>query len=116
VLASNQVTSVVDKQVKTTAAVSSVVIGQQTTDLVRLVHSYATRPSLIAALAGGPGSSTTVQRNLAGLARANPGISAAFITDLHGTSRYTYPIEPSVIGMNFGYREWFRGLVASGRP
>ena len=116
VLASNQVTSVVNKQVKTTAAVSAVVIGEQTTDLLRLVRSYATRPSLVLTLSGKGGADTTINQNLAALARANPGISAAFITDMHGISRYTYPIEPSVIGMNFSYRDWFKGLIASGHP
>ena len=116
VLASNQVTSVVNEQVQTTAAVSSVVIGEQTANLVTLVHSYATRPSLIAGVSAGVTGDAQVQTNLAGLAQAVPGISASFIADLQGTSRNTYPLEPSVIGTNFAYRDWYKGLVATGRP
>jgi PAS domain S-box-containing protein len=116
VLASNQVTTVVNKQVQTTAAVSAVVISKQTADLVALVHSYATRPSLANGVARGARGEAAVAFNLASLAGSVPGISATFMTDLHGTSRSTFPPEPSVYGTNFAYREWFKGLVASGRP
>jgi hypothetical protein len=116
VLASNTVTRVVNKQVQTTAAVSAVVVGKQTADLVALVRSYATRPSLAAGVAAGPRGDAAVAFNLASLAGSIPGISASFVADLHGTSRSTYPPEPSVYGTNFAYREWFKGLVASGRP
>jgi PAS domain S-box-containing protein len=116
VLASNAVTKVADKQVHSTAAVSSVVIGQQLAKLVGLVHSYATRPSLAAAMVAKARGRSTVAFNLAELARAVPGISASFVTNLGGTSLNTYPPEPSVYGTNFASRDWFTGLVASGRP
>ena len=116
VLASRQVTSVVDRQVQTTAAVSAEVFDQQTGDLVALVHSYATRPSLVIALSGGTGSNATVAQNLQSLAGATPGISASFVADIHGTSLNTYPYFASAIGKNFAFRDWFKGLVASGRP
>ena len=115
VLASHQVTNVVDSQVETTAGVSAEVIGQQTDDLVALVHSYATRPSLVMSLSG-TGGDATVAQNLKSLAGATPGISASFVADIHGTSLDTYPYFASAIGKNFAYREWFKGLVASGRP
>jgi diguanylate cyclase (GGDEF)-like protein/PAS domain S-box-containing protein len=115
VLASNQVTGDVNKQVRTTAAVSAVVIGQKTTDLVELVQSYATRPSLVAGVAAGADGDAAVALNLAALAQAVPGISATFIASVGGTSLATYPLERSVIGMNFAYRDWYKGLLASGR-
>jgi PAS domain S-box-containing protein len=116
ILASRQVTRVVNRQVETTSAVSAVVIGQQTTDLVALVHSYATRPSLVNALTASRLGNPTVQTNLGALAHAVPGISATFVTSVHATSEYVYPPEPTVIGTNFDYRDWYTGLVASGRP
>jgi len=116
VLASDEVRSEVNKQVRATAAVSSVVVGDQTTDLVELVQSYATRPSLAAGVAAGSTGGAQVETDLASLAHAVPGISASFVTDLRGISRDTYPLEPTVIGMNFAYRDWYTGLVASGRP
>jgi len=116
VVASHEQTSVVDKQVRTTATVSSVVIGEQISNLVALVASYASRPSLIGGLAAGKDGAAAVDANLAGLAQAVPGISASFVTDTRGTSLSTYPPEPAVYGTNFAYRAWFKGLVATGRP
>jgi hypothetical protein len=116
VVASNQVTSVVDKQVQTTAAVSSVVIGKQTADLVALVDSYATRPSLADGMVARKAGATRRSLSTWRVSLGRPGISASFVTDLHGTSLSTYPPEPSVYGTNFAYRDWFKGLVASGRP
>jgi PAS domain S-box-containing protein len=116
VLASNTVTHAVNKEVRSTAAVSAVVIGQQETDLVQLVHSYATRPSLAAGMVAGESGRSAIAFTLAELAKAVPGISASFVTDVRGTSLSTYPPEPSVYGTNFAYRDWFKGLVASGHP
>jgi diguanylate cyclase (GGDEF)-like protein/PAS domain S-box-containing protein len=115
-VASRQQTAVVDRQVRTTAAVSAVVIGEQTSNLVALVQSYAGLPSLAGGLAHGRLGTPGVEADLAGLAHAVPGISATFVADQHGTSLLTYPAEPAVYGANFAYREWFKGLVASGRP
>jgi PAS domain S-box-containing protein len=117
VLDSHEVTSQVDKRVVGTADVSSVVIGQQTTDLVALLHSYATRHSLLVGLSTpGPTGGAAVDLVLASLAKAVPGITASFVTDIHGTSMNVYPAEPSVIGTNFAYREWYTGLIATGKP
>jgi PAS domain S-box-containing protein len=115
VLASRQVTSEVNQRVQETAAVSAVVVGEQTSDLVTLVQSYATRPSLIWEVAEGSAGDAEVESHLTGLAEAIPGISATFVASTGGTSLATYPPEPSVIGTNFAYRDWYRGLVASGR-
>jgi diguanylate cyclase (GGDEF)-like protein/PAS domain S-box-containing protein len=93
-----------------------VVIGEKDAELVDLVHSYATRPSLATGMVAGARGNAAVAFTLAELARAVPGISASFVTGLRGTSLSTYPPEPSVYGTNFAYRDWFKGLVASGRP
>jgi PAS domain-containing protein len=52
---------------------------------------------------------------LASLAQAVPGISSTFVASTGGTSLATYPLNPSVHGKNFAYRDWYKGLVASGR-
>lgn len=116
VLASRQVTSDVNKQVQTTAAVSAVVVSQKMSDLIALVESDAVHSSLPAEVAVGGTSNTQAQQNLVNLAHSFPGISASFVASLKGTSLYTYPLEPTVIGTNFAYRQWYTGLVAWGRP
>ncbi|MGB8196697.1 MAG: PAS domain S-box protein [Acidimicrobiales bacterium] len=115
ILASHQVTGDVNKQVRATASVSAVVVGEKMSNLVALVDSYATRSSLQSEVAAGSVDNTGIEKNLASLANAFPGISASFVASLHGTSLNTYPLEPAVIGMNFSYRDWYKGLVASGR-
>jgi PAS domain S-box-containing protein len=115
-IASHEVTRVVDKQVQTTAAVSAVVVSETTSNLVALIDSYATRPTMISGVAAGGTTNKLVQDNLSSLAHAIPGISATFVTDLSGTSDYTYPLEPTVIGTNFDYRDWYTGLVRTDRP
>jgi diguanylate cyclase (GGDEF)-like protein/PAS domain S-box-containing protein len=114
-LASKEVSSEVDKQVQTTAAISAVVIGQQVASLELLVQSYATRPTLVAGVAGGALGGALVQLDLASLAHAVPGISGTFVASTEGTSLATYPVEPGVIGKNLRYQDWYKGLVASGR-
>jgi diguanylate cyclase (GGDEF)-like protein/PAS domain S-box-containing protein len=116
VAASHEQAAVVDKRIRATAAVSAVVIGQQTSNLVALVESYASRPSLASDVAEGKRGAVVLESALAGLAHAVPGISASFVTDRYGTSLSTYPPEPAVYGTNFAYREWFKGLVATDRP
>jgi PAS domain S-box-containing protein len=116
VLASHQVTGDVNKQVRTTASVSSVVVSEKISDLIALVESYATRSTLPTEVAAGVADNAQVELNLASLAHAFPGISASFIASLQGISLNTYPLEPTVIGMNFAYRDWYKGVVATGRP
>jgi hypothetical protein len=67
-------------------------------------------------MSGRPGGEATIGLSLRSLVGAFPGISASFVADVHGTSLDTYPRFPAAIGKNFAYREWFTGLVASGRP
>ena len=116
VLATNQVTRDVNTQVRSTASVSAVVVGQKVSDLVALVKSDATRSSLADDVTAGPGGDALVETNLATLAHAYPGVSASFVVTLAGTSSFVYPLEPAIIGTSFAYRDWYKGLVASGRP
>jgi two-component system sensor histidine kinase/response regulator len=115
-LASDRVTSAVNERMQSTAAVSAVVVGQQTTGLAALVHSYAGQPALIQAEAAGAPDEPVINSALGNLARAVPGIVGAFVATLAGASADVYPPQPTVIGTNFAYRDWYKGLVASGRP
>ncbi|MGB8179154.1 MAG: PAS domain S-box protein [Acidimicrobiales bacterium] len=114
-LASRQVTGDVKGQLSSTASVSSDVVSQKMSDLVALVDSDATRSSLADDLAAGSKGNANVETLLGSLTRAFPGISASFIASLKGTSLATYPLEPSVLGTNFAYREWYKGLVSTGK-
>ncbi len=116
VLASRQVNGEVNRRVQATAAVSSVFVGEQTSGLAALVHSYATRPSLVGALARGPQGTAAAAPQLRGLASAGLGVSGAFVTDLAGTLTNVDPPSPQLLGRNFAFRDWYRGLAARGGP
>lgn len=116
ILASHLLTREVNKRVQSTASASSVVVSQQISGVAALVESYASRPTLIAELSAPVPDETVVNSRLASLAQAVPGIVGAFVASDAGVSLYTYPLEPQVIGRSFAFRDWYTGLVASGRP
>jgi hypothetical protein len=44
------------------------------------------------------------------------GLNSVFLTDPRGTLIRTYPVAPGVVGRNFAFRDWCRGLAAHGGP
>ena len=116
VLASRQVSSQANKRIQATAAVSSVAVHEQTSALTALVHSYATRSSLVADLAAGPSGDARLDSQLTSLVMTSPSLSSAAISDLRGTLTSVEPPGPNVVGVNFAYRDWFKGLASSGGP
>ncbi len=115
-VASSQVTAEVNRRVTATAALSSVFVGEQTTGLKALVHSYAIRPTLQGDITAGRAGAGAVQAQLASLAGSGGGVSGAFATDRAGTSIGVYPAARGVVGRNFAYRDWYRGLAIHGGP
>src|ERR1035437_4733073 len=107
VLASRQVSSQTNKRIQAAAAVSSVAVHEQTNALAALVHSYATRPSLVTDLAAGPSGDAQLDSQLTSLVVTSPRLSGAFISDLSGTFTRVEPRSPNVVGVNFAYRDWF---------
>jgi PAS domain S-box-containing protein len=116
VLASRQVSSQANKRIQATAAVSSVAVHEQTSALAALVHSYATRSSLVTDLTAGPSGDAQLDSQLASLVMTSPSLSSAFNSDLSGTLTTVEPPSPNVVGVNFAYRDWYKGLASSGGP
>ena len=114
-LASHEVTRQVDDRVWATAATSAVVVGQQTADLATLVQSYADGPSLSRELAAGSADGAQITSMLSRLTAAAGVGSSTFISDLAGTTLFRNPPAPGVVGHNFAYRDWYKGLRATGR-
>jgi PAS domain S-box-containing protein len=106
-------------QVSAAAAASSIAIQQELRGAADVVSSVATRPSLIAALGAGGASSVDVERvrsNLDALLESRQVFDLAFVTDAGGTLIDVVPAAPSVVGRNFSYRDWYRGVTESGQP
>ncbi|MEO6203826.1 MAG: response regulator [Mycobacteriales bacterium] len=117
VLSSRAVSAEVALRVRATADVSAVFVDQQTASLAGVVASYADRPLLVDALdrAGEPDHAAALV-HLRGLATSAPGITGAFLAGVQGTVTDVYPASPDVIGRNFAFRDWFRGVATTGGP
>ncbi|MHB1710912.1 MAG: cache domain-containing protein, partial [Acidimicrobiales bacterium] len=116
VLSTHQVSIQTDKRVQVAAAVSSVAIGRQTSSLVSLVQNYAERTTLVSDLAAGTSGSARLDSQLTGLVATGSGISTAFVAGLSGTVTNVQPPSPGVVGRNFAFRNWYKGLVSTGGP
>ena len=108
-----------EERVASTAEASAAAVQQQLDGLAALVQSYAQRPSLTSAL-GPQGSGSVdpgdVRHQLDQLRGALPGIDLAFLADPAGTLVDIIPETPSIVGQSFNHRDWYRGVMATGRP
>jgi PAS domain S-box-containing protein len=117
-LSTQAVRSQAEARVRDTASASGVYVGQQLDSLAELVSSYAQRPTLVAALHQ-PASQRDrrlVGLHLSQLRQARPGIAVAFVADPRGRLIGIVPATPSIVGQDFSYRDWYRGVTATGRP
>ena len=106
-------------QVSAAAAAASIAIQQEMLGAADVVSLVATRPSLIAALGSGDPSAVdlaSIHAHLGALIDSRHVVDLAFITDADGTLIDIVPATPSVVGRNFSYRDWYRGVTGSDRP
>jgi hypothetical protein len=57
-----------------------------------------------------------VQRHLAQLRAANPGIAGVFVTDAAGVLTAVSPSTPSIVGKDFSFRDWYSGAIRTDGP
>ncbi|MCG2582335.1 MAG: ATP-binding protein, partial [Marinobacter sp.] len=74
----------------------------------------AQRPDLVDALR--ERDVERVRAHLRALVTSHPDNSRAFIADAGGVLRYDYPVDASVLGQDFSYRDWYRGVSGAQRP
>src|SRR5687767_14104965 len=117
-LARQAIRAEVEERAESNAAVTSALIQQHMTGLGSIVESFARRPALIQALGNGSGSALdrdTVAFHLQELAAASEGIGLAFLAETDGDLVDIVPPTPSIIGKNYAFRDWYKGLAASGQ-
>ena len=113
-LASRAVIDEVDSRIQTTASVSGRFVEQHLDGIADVVQSYSKRPHLIAAVTSDPTGGTRtadIDLHLSELLGAREGIQGAFITDLSGRLEQVVPATPAIVGRDFSYRDWYRGLT-----
>lgn len=90
----------------------------QANDFKTTVVTTATNTPVIDSLrtpTASPAILRGVQDQLSTLARSKSAPSV-FMTDLQGRLVALYPAQPELIGRNFAFRDWFKGVSGTGRP
>jgi PAS domain S-box-containing protein len=114
-LASGAVRREVETRLSSNAALSATAILEEMDGLGELVESYAQRPALIDGLTR-PGQDVgdDLVPQLTELRLARPGIATAFLAAPDGTLLEIVPATPSIIGNDFSFRDWYRGVTSTG--
>ncbi len=115
--AENAVRHRVHESLRSSAALAALDVREQLTGLAEVDESFATRRSVVRALSvPGRVDRHTLNTALAQLVRVRPGIGAAFVSDPRGRLIAVAPPTPGVIGRDFSFRDWYRGIRLSSAP
>ena len=118
-LAASAVSEQVESKLASAASANAAYVGQDLRSLGELVGSFAGRARLRSASAGGVLAGydlAEIRSQLAQLQQSRPGIATTFLVDPAGRLADILPETPSIVGRDFSFRDWYRGVVASGGP
>jgi len=91
-------------------------LERQSRDFETAVVAAAVDAPVIAALgAPNPAAHAAAQDELSGLTRIK-GAPAAFVGDPQGRLVAVYPAQPGLLGQDFSFRDWFKGVSRTQRP
>jgi PAS domain S-box-containing protein len=116
-LANQAVVKEVNARVRTTSAVTAVLLNAQLQSIAGFTSSYAGRPILIKALADGNPANFdegVIDGQLAQL--APPGSGGAFLTDTSCRVTQVRPVTPEVVGEDFVSTDWCESVTVTGAP
>jgi signal transduction histidine kinase/DNA-binding response OmpR family regulator len=117
-LASNALRHEVERRVASTTEVISTLVQSDMDGLVQVVQGYASRPYLRTTLQVRDPSDATraaIASQLRELRLARPGIATTFLAEPNGRLIDIDPATPSIVGKDFSFRDWYRGVHRSGR-
>jgi diguanylate cyclase (GGDEF)-like protein/PAS domain S-box-containing protein len=91
-------------------------LEHQTNDFKTMVATWAGNESVVNSLRGPtPATLGAVQGQLATLSGSKDSPSA-FVTDISGRIVALHPSQPALIGQDFAFRDWFKGVTRTGKP
>jgi diguanylate cyclase (GGDEF)-like protein/PAS domain S-box-containing protein len=91
-------------------------LRHQSDELKREMAVWAVNPSFVDSLiAPTPAALGATQAQLSLLARS-AGAPTAFVNDVQGRTTAIYPAQPDLLGVDFSFRDWYRGVSATGEP
>lgn len=98
----------------TIALLASSSLKQRLDHLSDVAQSLATRTMIRSFLAEGKWKEAI--EVVGPIAESLPAVERVFIVDVHGTTMADFPELPGVIGKNFAYRDWYRGVTEAWKP
>lgn len=113
-LAGDAVEREVEKRLRGTTETTAEMVRAELAGLTALVESYADRPTLQSAISRR--DRDQIRFHLRELRSARPGIFTAFAADPDGRLLEIVPATPSIVGDDFSFRDWYRGVTRTGRP
>ncbi len=111
-LTSNAVRGQVDTQIQASALASANVVEQQVGRLADAVRAQSEGPRFRSALDGG--DVAAIRPSLSSLVEDRDDVQIAFVVDPEGRVVDVLPENPDLIGEDFSFRDWFRGVSSSG--
>jgi hypothetical protein len=101
------------------ATMSALYINEELRGLAEVDESFANRPALVNALANGDErryDRAAIRRTLKELSRVRRGIGTAFLADADGRLVDIVPETPAIVGKDFSFRDWYKGVTGSRAP
>ncbi|MDQ3216969.1 MAG: response regulator [Actinomycetota bacterium] len=109
----------VKARIRAASTVTAELVEQEMRGVKTLVESYGDRPLLIEAMSAkgrDPHDQEVIATMSEGLRTARPGIAAAFVADGTGRLLEVAPPTPSIVGADFSFRDWYKGVTRTERP
>jgi hypothetical protein len=102
-----------------TAQVTAALISQQMASVEDIERATLQRSGFITAIGSGAAANidtSGLQLILNEVQALRPEFQFAAFADALGNTRATAPLNPAVIGRNFSFRDWYRGIVRTESP
>ena len=96
------------------AKLISLIVEAYLNEIRSTLESYASRPLLLEAVRRR--DVLAAKQHLASLNRVSPGMDSLLIADKLGTVWISLPDRPDVLGKNFAWRDWHRGVIREKKP
>jgi signal transduction histidine kinase len=106
-------------QVRISAALEARAVAVRMDGVRGLVGSVVQRRSLLTQLGNGrpdPRDLSALQITMQQILQGNPGFASVAVLDPSGRLISVAPPSPSIIGENFSYRDWYKGVTRTGTP
>ena len=116
-LASQAVERSLRSELRSAAAANAAYVGREMLGVAELVESYARRPLLRSTVEQpGVGQETVVATMLRELKSTRPQIATAFFVEPSGRLVDIVPETPTIVGVDFSFRDWYRGVSRNQGP